>query len=218
MYKTEILNNFISIQDLENIRQTIERYISPNNIHNVNSPIGIYYDIGEETRTLVDNIIVKLPSEVVNIKMLDSVTPGGPHSDTSPPRDSDDPERVLPKFARTFIIPLETIDTYTIVFNEYIPDQLLNNRNVSHDSYADAVNNYLQNELERIGDPIDHITHQKYLSHVDSSRLSINTVFPWVAGDILVFDRRMIHCSNNYIVENVISRRALILWSEIKSE
>ena len=57
MYKTEILNNFISRQDLKNIRQTIERYISPNNIHNVNSPIGIYYDIGEEAREEYRNII-----------------------------------------------------------------------------------------------------------------------------------------------------------------
>jgi len=215
MYKTEVLENAISDSDIEKINVLIDEHLKSENVDIVTSGVGSYYDVGHSATLLINNLIEKLPNEMLGIRMLDAICPGGPHPDTSPPNNSDNTNYTFPNFARTFIIPLSDCDTNTIVFNEHIPNEVM----ATHHPTGQNVTEYVETKLQRIGDTIDDETRNKYLSHVSPSfcsHISIDKIFPWKKGSMLIFDRKILHCSDNYSIDNLKVRRGLVIWSEIK--
>jgi hypothetical protein len=102
--------------------------------------------------------------------------------------------------AYTVVIPLETVDSNTVIFNEW---------------YATSKNidEYIQK-----ADPIDSIddeTYEKYLSYELREKmryLSIETVFPWKTGSLLAASRYKWHCSDNYLKNGIESKTAVIMW------
>jgi hypothetical protein len=102
--------------------------------------------------------------------------------------------------AYTVVIPLETVDSNTVIFNEWYT----NSKNIDE---------YIQTS-----DPIDSIddeTYEKYLSYEVREKmryLSIETVFPWKIGSLLATSRYKWHCSDNYLKNGIASKTAVIMW------
>lgn len=203
-HPTNVINKFLSNEQLGKIKNLINSYVSSDIVE---APIGRYVGVSPELDVMLNQLIPKLPNEVLFIKILEATIPGGPHSDTSLPNPLSN-DFVIPNFARTFIIPHETVDTNTILFNEVLP------------TGVDNIN-YINNmppiiDIEKI---ISKDTYTKYLSHCSEQwidKFSIDTIFPWVAGDMLVFDRRKIHCSDNYVSHGLKNKKGFVIWSEIR--
>jgi len=201
MYKTSIIKNFLSDNQLSTIRDLVNSYEqTASDI--VEAPIGRYLGVSTELDILLNGLIEKLPNEILFIKILDATIPGGPHSDTYLP-----PNPVtIPKFARTFIIPFEDTNTNTVLFNEALP--------IGEDMFH-HINNVLAKATSSI---ITEEIHSKYLTHCSlemCEKLSLDVIFPWIAGDMLIFDRTKLHCSDNYVVNNLENKKGFVIWSEI---
>lgn len=205
-YPTNIVKQFLSSEQLNKIKNLIDSYVIT---EIVEAPIGRYVGVSPELDVMLNELIPKLPNEVLFIKIIEATIPGGPHSDTSLPNPLPK-DYVIPNFARTFIIPFETVDTNTILFNEILP---------TGSNHSDYINNMpLIRDTEKI---ISNEVYNKYLSHCSKSMcatLSIDTVFPWVAGDMLIFDRQKIHCSDNYSSCGLKIKRGFVIWSEVRDQ
>ena len=201
MYKTSIIKNFLSDGQLSRIRDLVNSY-EQNETDIVEAPIGRYLGVSSELDILLSRLIEKLPNEVLFIKILDATIPGGPHADTYLP-----PNPVtIPKFARTFIIPFEDTNTSTVLFNEALP--------IGEDMFH-HINNVLVKATSSL---ITKEIYSKYLTHCSLAlceKLSLDVIFPWIAGDMLIFDRTKLHCSDNYVVNNLENKKGFVIWSEI---
>ncbi len=197
MYKTEIIKNVFSNEELIHLISLIEAH-EPDPDQIVISSIGKGVPIGGAAIRFVNEKLPKLDNEQLSIKMLIANIPGGPHSDTYTENIEESKY-----FARTIIVPLYTCNTNTIIFNEKLPNL------VEVGKYIDSLENV---------NSIDDETYEKYLTHMPrewTNKLTIDTIFPWIAGDILVFDRHKIHCSDNYEKNGLTNKRGLVIWTEI---
>lgn len=105
--------------------------------------------------------------------------------------------------AYTFVIPLETVDSYTIVFNEYFQNGKL------LDEW------FAENPNMQPKDVISEEIYQKHLSaeYKEYMRyLSIDTIFPWKKGSCLAMSRYKFHGSDNFptIMK---SKLGIIVWT-----
>lgn len=106
--------------------------------------------------------------------------------------------------AHIFVIPLETVDSATIVFNEWYPngktmgEYLADNPNLQpKDSIdEDIIKKYLNSE------------HREYMRY-----LSIDTIFPWVLGDAITMSRYKFHGSDNFPGNGIKSKFGIIIWT-----
>ena len=202
MHDTKIIKNFLSSDQIKLLKELVDK----NPLSEiVEAPVGRYLGVSPEIIKFLNNSIDKLPNEILFIKILDATTPGGPHADTSLPIPLP-VDYVIPNFARTFIIPIETTNTNTLVFNESIP--------IGEDTIG-----YISNTMPRLSNnSISKETYEKYLTHCSKNwceKLSIDVVFPWIAGDILIFDRNKLHCSDNYITNELSNKKGFVIWSEL---
>jgi hypothetical protein len=140
--------------------------------------------------------------------LLDSLKPYPLHGDAY---DEKEKATYLPAgvdYAWTFIIPLDTYDANTVIFNEKSPD--LKNM-------EDWINLKNPPKKHSITDEV----YNEYLTHCDRmtcEHLSIEEIFPWNKGSINGTDRRRIHCSDDYISTGLTGKRALVAWSTIPSK
>lgn len=108
--------------------------------------------------------------------------------------------------AYTFVIPLETVDSYTIVFNEYyengklIDEWLRDNPSVKQKNTItdDIYNKHLSAE------------YREYMRY-----LSIDTIFPWTKGSCLAMSRYKFHGSDNFPLK-IPSKLGIICWTVFK--
>jgi 2-polyprenyl-3-methyl-5-hydroxy-6-metoxy-1,4-benzoquinol methylase len=107
------------------------------------------------------------------------------------------------EYAYTFLIPLDTYDTKTIIFEQ--------------ESYTfKGGRNWLKHDKPELLDVIDDDTHKKYFSHCDREivrHLSIDTEFKWEKGELLAASRHALHASDNYLNNRILEKRALVGWS-----
>lgn len=203
MHKTKVIPGFLSQSQLSQINQWVDSYDSSHDI--VTAPIGRYIGVDPRVTDLLVSLIPRLPNEVLFIRILEATSPGGPHADNSIPSPRPDP---MPNFARTFIIPLYTQETSTIVFDQTMsPGQ---------DLFEHMQSLPLLDTRQSVG----QVTGRQYLSHTGREwldRLSINCLFPWHAGDLLIFDRSRIHCSDNWQTNGISVKRGFVIWSEIQA-
>lgn len=153
-----------------------------------------YYSVGEKAAELLNSILPKLENEVLAIHYYVSTGVAGPHSDKG-----------YTVGGRTFIIPLKQSNAHTVVFNQYMERDVDNKSFFANAPYANTVVNKKHKQI--------NLSH---FSNTESKKLTIETVFPWVLGDILIFDRKKIHSSDRFITENTVSKEAIVIWSEIK--
>lgn len=106
--------------------------------------------------------------------------------------------------AHIFVIPLETVESATIVFNEWY-------------AHGKTMGEYLtDNPNLKPKDSIDEETYNKYLNaeHREYMRyLSIDTIFPWVLGDAITMSRYKFHGSDNFPNNNIKSKFGIIIWT-----
>jgi hypothetical protein len=163
-----------------------------------------YYDV--KNKIVSDILQPKLnkffPSNlhIQQIHIFDSVDPYNIHSDV----DSAGTLPVGHSYAWTLIIPLFDVNSHTIVFNEGSETKV-------PQDYMDLTDPYP-------APTIDYETYQKYFSHAPYSYfrwLSIEDIFQWKKGSLFAANRFKFHTSDNFLVNNVKSKRALIAWTSL---
>lgn len=196
-YPTEIYKQIIDHDSIEQIRQAINEHLL-NPEKKVEFDYGTYYSVGEEAHSLVNQLLPKFPNEELSIFLLESTYPPHAHRD----------RHFLD--GRTYIVPIEECDPdsiSTIVFNE---TQTLTETNDEFFKNAPITNN-----------PVTAEFYHSHLRHIPENyidKLSVETVFPYVLGDIMVFDSAKVHCSNYYRTYDVVKKRGLVIWSNILEE
>lgn len=195
---TTIHKNFFTDAELDYISMefsamAVEKYDDP-----VKVPNGIYHPVSENIDLLINQKISKLPNEILFTKLFVSTTPAGVHADINPGNNLSENKPIL---VRTIIIPLDTYDCGTVVFNQQL----------NYGETNDAINHFpVINENEEIPDFLSHINYDH------TSKLSIETLFSWNKGDMLFFDRRKLHCSTSFS-HNMIDKRGLVIWTVIQN-
>jgi hypothetical protein len=203
MYPTQVIQGFLTPQQLSQIRQWTLEWDPGEDI--VPAPIGRYTSVDPRVSHMIDSLVDHVPNEILFVRMMEAHSPGGPHADNG---------RVLPaahtvppqQFARTFIIPINTEPTHTVLFNQSMP------LGISVFDHM-ATLKPLAPELA-----VGQETGQRYLTHVSPnwlSKLSIDVIFPWNAGDALIFDRNRLHCSDNWADNGLEAKQGFVIWSEI---
>jgi hypothetical protein len=99
------------------------------------------------------------------------------------------------------MIPLQTVDAKTIFFNQ----------SAEYKEFG---------RYKEENPPIpDHVPHEDWNSMLGHCRikdrfwLSIDQVYNWQQGDLIVFDRRQWHSSDNFIDNGLSNKRAIILFT-----
>lgn len=107
------------------------------------------------------------------------------------------------EYAYTFLIPLDTYDTSTIIFEQ--------------ESYTyKGGQHWFSHDKPEILDSIDDATYEKYFTHCDREivkHLSIETIYNWEKGGLLAVSRHALHASDNYLDNYILEKRALVGWS-----
>lgn len=203
-YKTEIFNNLIPEDSLAVIKALVDQSTSSlSEDEIVHAYHGDYYRVSEDAFNLIVNMLPLMPNEVCSsLTLLKHSRPTGPHTDTNISDDDlvSDPK----KFARTFIIPLETQETNTITFNERMPQGTRGNGMYQFISDLPVLNSLSPDLIE------EHFHNMEFDSWVD--KLSIETIFPWIAGDVLALDRCRIHTGDNHVGKA--EKKGIIVWTE----
>lgn len=204
MYPTQVIKGLLHGPQLAQVQAWVAQYDSSHDV--VPAPIGRYIGVSPEVDQLLNTLIDCVPGEQLFIRILEATSPGGPHADNGLPTPLP-PDYPIPNFGRTFIIPLTTQETHTVVFNQAMP------LGVGICQHMDALPQ-LAPEVA-----VGQMTGQQYLTHTGRDwldRLSIDCVFPWQEGDMLVFDRSRIHCSDNWQTTSITVKRGFVIWSEIQ--
>lgn len=110
--------------------------------------------------------------------------------------------------AYTLIMPLETVNSNTVVFNQCSEYKDLEDY-VEHDGGQPVPRDQRVSEEFR----------KQYLSHIELpylEYLTLKEVFKWEQGSIHMCDRRHFHCSDNYKANGLTFKKALIFWTSVK--
>jgi hypothetical protein len=166
-----------------------------------------WYARPEKNPEVIDLFLSNIPKEIADnvvtaeFYQLQSFFPYESHCDCGHLRLTEDEQPYY-----LFIVPLETIDARTIVFNQ-------TSTNLHFIEYK-QVNQQLP-ESEQISEE-DYL---KYFSHFwpqERPYLSINHVFKWEIGKLLACDMRYFHASDNYIKNGLTEKNGLVLMSKTK--
>jgi hypothetical protein len=99
----------------------------------------------------------------------------------------------------TVIIPTETVDSHTVVF----------------DQSADYNDFYLYKQKNnRLEHPESLEKWNQHCSHCwpeDREWLTIESALPWQQGSLIAFDRKRFHCSDNF-TKKLKQKEAFVLW------
>jgi len=98
------------------------------------------------------------------------------------------------------LIPLnrDIIPTHTVVFNEHC---------------TDSFENYIINHDKVENNSVD--LHQDIMSHETIDRLeyvSIHGIYKWHPGSIIYWDRKLLHSSDNFLINGLTKKTALVLF------
>lgn len=98
-----------------------------------------------------------------------------------------------------FLIPLVEENTHTVIFNEECTD---------HFSLFKKTNKKLQNNAKNIRDTL--------CSHESDNHLELVSLFAayrWHLGSVIYWDRKMLHCSDNFLQNGVTEKHALVIFT-----
>jgi hypothetical protein len=100
----------------------------------------------------------------------------------------------------TIIIPIETYDSVTVIFNE-----------------AHEINDFEQFKKEYPGDLSIKLDKQFILNNLthlypkDLRYLTLKSTHNWDKGKMFAVDRRYYHCSDNFIKKDIVHKKAIII-------
>lgn len=108
--------------------------------------------------------------------------------------------------AWTFIIPLDTYNSNTIIFNQSSNDCKVPRQWI--EKYNPPVLNSITNKVydEYLTDAVDKDVVQY---------LSIEEIFPWKKGSLSATSRCKFHCSDYFINRGVLCKRAIVMWTSL---
>jgi hypothetical protein len=156
-------------------------------------------DIKHKLTTLLEPVLGTFAVDRSHI--LDAQLPWDIHNDTvirCEVKDTD-PQAVV-------MIPLQDCDARTIVFNQSADYDLFRRYRAENPPISDHV-------------PVDQ--WNKWLNHCwpkDRYWLSINSVYEWRQGDVVIFSRRAWHASDNFKQTGLENKRAIILFTGTKKD
>jgi hypothetical protein len=104
---------------------------------------------------------------------------------------------------KAILIPWQTCDSHTLVFNEICTESL--------DSKSDIVN------FPKVDNHVSRELYEKYMSHCqweDAQKVSIKEIFAWERGRAVTWDRTLLHTSDNFIKNGVDIKIALVIFTE----
>lgn len=201
MYKTEILKNIIPEESLSQIYEAILGYISPETL-SLKAFHGNYYALDDTLTTAISAFLPLLPNEIPSSLFLALRTSTGLHSDTNLlAGDNAD----ITKYGRTFVIPFETINTHTITFDQILPRGTEGKLAIPYIKSLPIINAISQEEIDMY---FKSLAHEYWIN-----KLSVETVFPWVAGDVLLLDRHRIHTGDDHPSE--VDKKCILVWTKI---
>ena len=214
--KVQVFKNFLSETELYEIESGFRRYtdvdlwLAP---YHEGRCQALYIYPGPKYKDSVCSYMNQKINAVLNQEhhcdswhILNSYLPYGIHTDAY---DDSDPNAFLHsdregfKFGYTFLVPLSDYDTNTVVFNEKA-------------EYTKNWHTWREKENITPQHTIDQETYNRYLTHESEAQISyfsIEAIFPWNKGDLLVMPRSSFHCSDNFLKNNLFEKRALIGWS-----
>mgnify|MGYP001200084697 CR=1 FL=1 len=125
---------------------------------------------------------------------------------------------------KAFTIPLKLYgnsdDVKLVIFDQYYyhgPAKFYNGDNISTRKvyYNKSVNNYKYVSFKSKQSICENI-YKKHLTHCKKSwlnNLSIDTLLDWKIGNILCFDSLQLHCSSNFLLQNITRKIALSIFT-----
>ena len=229
-FENRIVDNFLTEQELEEFWSASQsdkvKYVKDTSM----APLAeLLYDQEQSTHTtanyyifdsfynnpqwshLVDIIQPKLETEfgsnirASHIHVLDSWFPYGLHNDAEQPN-----MKLAPDPAWTLIIPFDTCDSTTYVFNERsgFKDPMQFAAHYGTESHDLETTGLTQEQFDKDFAPI---TDRKNLSY-----LTVETQFKWKRGSCFAADRFKYHCSSNFFNAGIDNKKAIILWTSVK--
>lgn len=106
--------------------------------------------------------------------------------------------------AWTIVIPLETCNSHTIIFNEWYV-------------HTKAIIDYINAGGQKKNTITDEI-YEKYLSAEFKpymEYMSLDVIFPWQRGSLMAASRYKFHSSDNFPANGLTNKRAIILWTTL---
>jgi hypothetical protein len=214
-FDSKTISNFLSDDEIT----VIENLVLPNSHHSENfnpTPSGEtvksgdyyvfdYYDpkYVEVVKILGAKLKLVFGTSLFfeQIHIFDCVDPYRIHSDVSSGWKKS-PFPTVP--AWTLIIPLDTVDSHTIVFKE--------------GSNIKEPQEYVKKVIPYSNPTIDSETKEKYFSHIPGdifNWLTIEDIFKWEKGSLFAAARHKFHTSDNFPANGVANKRALIAWTRV---
>ena len=96
------------------------------------------------------------------------------------------------------LIPYKTQNSHTIIFNEHCKTGLGDCTNIP-------------------GNTVDKELWNKYLSHIpknDLLKVTLKEIYAWNHGTGVIWSRLELHCSDNFIKNNIDTKIALVIFTE----
>lgn len=216
---TRTIDNFLSDEEIKKAEDFIMTTCTPwENWNPANNKEGRvmsghyyvfnYYD--EKNKIIKDILEPKFVKEfgsslyIQQIHIFDSYDPYNIHSDV------DSGGEIVPTApipAWTFIIPLFDVESHTIVFNEQDP--------------VKSPEHYIKNTQPFDKPSIDIETYKKYFSHTSYNLfryLTIEEIFKWKKGSLFAASRFKFHTSDNFLINGITNKRAIIAWTSLPQE
>lgn len=213
-FESRTIPNFLSDAEISIIESTVEKHrttettfidVGTNAGHN--AVTHSFFLWMEKYQAVADILVPRIHQnfgqnvQLATTHILNAYVPYGIHSDVmSAGFDPAGPDLA----AWTFIIPLDSYESNTIVFEQ------------QHETIKTL--DVWVNEIQPQPHAIDDKFHQQYLTHVDRLDLQWLTpeaVFPWCRGDLFATNRRKFHTSDDFPSRGVECKRAIVIWSTV---
>jgi len=183
------IENFLNNNDFELLKQFSNKLISQATASSKNGTIGFVYEAGLLNK-LIDHKLRKIlkPFSVHRSMILNEISPWAIHTDVHIGDKNPDFGVVLP-------IVFNDKNTHTIVFNET--------------GYDDD-----WKETQTLKNTIWSNQELQLLSHINKSNLqyvTLNKTLKWMSRKLIGWDRKLLHCSDNFINETE-KKTALVLF------
>lgn len=110
--------------------------------------------------------------------------------------------------AWTFIIPLDTYDSSTILFEQEADE---GEENWDDEDLIEKYGWKLHDE-----DPILFENYLKGIEVLERTRMySVESIFKWKKGTMFAASRKKFHTSDNFLLRGITEKRAIVMWTTI---
>lgn len=187
------MNNYIQENSFSQLEKLIEKTTVEKTL---NDGIKKAYTTGIDSKfnQIIKSILSIEPVigdyEIHVSMLLEEFTPWVIHTDYN--KGDDNPGYAV-------LIPLETVDSNTVIFNEECLDDF---------ELYKKTNTHKENNASSLKSSI--------LSHIDKEDLkyvSVKSIEKWEKGKLIVWDRKLLHTSDNFLQNNIETKRAFVMFT-----